>query len=58
MDEELLIITLPYHLKSAEKKIIHDDIVAQRKTGVIILPMGFNVVRAPEDVKIRIAEEQ
>ena len=51
--DDILIVKYPYSMKSDKVNQLHDNILKQKETGVIVLPDCCEVVIAPKDVEIK-----
>lgn len=52
--DEILIIRPQFPIKADAMIDIHKRLIEQMKTGVVLLPFGYDVVVAPKDVEVKI----
>ena len=51
--DDVLIVKYPFMMGKGMSKYLHDDILKQKETGVIVIPDYCEVVMAPKDVEIK-----
>ena len=51
--DEILIIRPQYPVKAETMNDIHKKLIEQAKTGVVLVPFGYEVVIAPKDVEVK-----
>ena len=56
-DNEVLVIKCGVFMSDYDLQKMHDDIVKERKTGVVVLPVYCEPVIVPEDVKIEVRDD-
>lgn len=56
--DEILIVTPPYAITCKKAKEMHDELMKQKESGVIIIPSGWKVITAPKEVIIGVATEE
>lgn len=49
---DVFVIKVPYFLKKSEMDQLYKSFVEQKNLGVVLLPVGFEAVVVPSDVKI------
>ena len=54
--DEVLVIRCDAFLPESQLEKLHDEIVEDRKTGVIVLPAYCKPLIVPEDVKIKVRD--
>ena len=52
-ENEILIIRPQYPVKAETMRDIHKKLIEQAKTGVVLVPFGYEVVIAPKDVEVK-----
>ena len=57
-DDILIIVKYPYSIKSDKVNQLHDNILKQKETGVIVIPDCCEVVIAPKDVEIKMEKHE
>lgn len=55
--DEILIVQAPYPLRSKAAKEMHDQLMSQKESGVIILPYGWTAIVKPKDLIIGVETE-
>ena len=55
-DDEVLVVKCGVFMSNYDLKKMHDDIVEEIKTGVVVLPAYCSPVIVPEDVKIEVRD--
>jgi hypothetical protein len=53
-DNNIIVIKVDQAMKTEELHALHENIVEQKKSGVIVLPPGLRASLAPKDVEIEI----
>ena len=51
--DDILIVKYPYSIKSDKVNQLHDNILKQKESGVIVIPDCCEVVIAPKNVEIK-----
>ena len=51
--DEILIIRPQYPVKAETMNDLHKKLIEQAKTGVVLVPFGYEVVVAPKDAEIK-----
>ena len=50
---DILVIKCNFNINSKDLEKVRKNILKQREEGVVSIPLGFDVVMAPEDVAIK-----
>ena len=58
MAKELLIIRITDALPPEHLRAVRNTVLAQRETGIIVLPRYCEVLSVPDDVKIEFEEKE
>lgn len=53
MNNDILVVRVNMFLKNKEQESVHQYILEQRKTGVIVLPPYCEAIVVPKDVEIK-----
>ncbi len=53
---DLLVVSVPYVLKKDAMKNLHDRLVEEKKSGVVILPAGLKAEFIPKESKIKLID--
>lgn len=56
--DEILIVKTPYRISSKFAKEMHEQLIKQKESGVIILPYLWSVEIAPSDFEIEYDEDE
>lgn len=49
---DVLVLRSPYALKKDAIKKIHDNLVEQKESGVVLVPFGWGFEIVPENIKV------
>jgi hypothetical protein len=55
---DLLVVKVNAMYKAHDLRCIHEGLVKQKATGVIILPPGCEAIVVPDDVEIKVEKEK
>lgn len=58
MSETLIIKVNSFHLSPEDMHNLRQQIIKQKEEGVVVLPYFCEAIIAPEDVDIRVEEEE